>query len=328
MSYEIFANPEKADQLKWHVLKNRSFSGSISIRITLLAPHPSHLESTSDVLAFAATELERLGVTWLFPDGDEWVIDLDRLRADISDTSILPSWAVGRRRDTVSVTPGMFFIEDAANGQIYGTGIDYKERAPANTRFFDGVDMHLHVDKEDAFRKLGEHLQELEDKVTGKPKTVVANLKPDLAFMISDKLRAVVIGDLEDIDRGLSVGSAKPTMISCGSALEGVLLDVLDRRRDIASSYMKRAQDWPERVSLKQLVEIALKNDLLTATAAKLGETITEHRDLIHPLRCASTDIHVDNTTAETMVQLLKVAVRDLAKAARDRKIDAYVNRT
>ncbi|MBX7192623.1 MAG: hypothetical protein K1X94_11225 [Sandaracinaceae bacterium] len=161
----------------------------------------------------------------------------------------------------------------------------------------------------------------------------LAGLLSMLSFLHDDDLKAIVKRDLEDLAVSAANGAWKPCLLLCGSILEGVLVDVLDRNRAVAGTYMGKKR-FPEDASLNQLVVIAadpkLLDDggfLLSSTAAGLAGTITEHRDLIHPHAQVRGRINVDRPTAGAMVQVLELVLRDLADADARGDVAAYVTK-
>jgi hypothetical protein len=122
-------------------------------------------------------------------------------------------------------------------------------------------------------------------------------------------------------------------MLLGGSILEGILVDVLDRNRALASSYMKKRR-FPEEASLQDLIAIAGDSalldpprHLLTPTSIALANAVTDHRDLIHPHSEARRRILVDEATARAVVHLLTIVVRDLVEANERGDIAAYENK-
>jgi len=53
---------------------------------------------------------------------------------------------------------------------------------------------------------------------------------------------------------------------------------------------------------------------------------LTDHRDVVDPQAEIRQGIRVDRTTAEAMLMLLKVVVRDLAEAEKEGLLDLHAN--
>ena len=158
----------------------------------------------------------------------------------------------------------------------------------------------------------------------------VDELAKQLGFVADHDLAGVVTRDLSELGRVTGVGGSKSSLLLCGSVLEAILVDVLDRNRAVAGSYMGRRK-FPDDASLNDLIRIAsdakLIDDtryLLSSTAAGMAGTITEHRDLIHPHAELRGRMRVDNATVEAMIHLLGLVVRDLAEAEARGDIAAY----
>jgi hypothetical protein len=153
------------------------------------------------------------------------------------------------------------------------------------------------------------------------------------ALMQSEELRALVVRDLAELEDAIRFGLAKSSLLLGGSILEGLLVDVLDRNRAVASSYLKKRR-FPEEASLPDLIGIAgdaalldAPRHLLTPTSVALAKAVTDHRDLIHPHAEARGRIRVDMATAQAVVHLLTVVVRDLNEAKQRGDIQAYVDK-
>ena len=142
--------------------------------------------------------------------------------------------------------------------------------------------------------------------------------------MVDADLRSIVDRDLDELDAAIRAGLHKCSAILAGSIVEALLIDMLDQNRAIASSHLKRKK-FPEEASLGELVTIATAEGLLEAMATGLVEHLKDFRDLVHPDRERRTKPKVDATTAAALVSLLGLVVRDLASAAVDGKLAAYV---
>jgi hypothetical protein len=152
-------------------------------------------------------------------------------------------------------------------------------------------------------------------------------------LMESDEMRAIVIRDLAELKHAIRFGLAKSILLLAGSILAGLLVDVLDRNRAVASSYMRKRR-FPEDASLPDLIGIAgdatlldANRYLLTPTSTALAKALTDHRDLIHPHAEARGRIRVDKATAHALVHLLGVVVRDLNEARQRGDVQAYVDK-
>jgi hypothetical protein len=143
-------------------------------------------------------------------------------------------------------------------------------------------------------------------------------------------LREIVEHDLGELERALVDGLPKAAVLLSGSILEAVLVDVLDRRHDLASPYLKKKR-FPDDAGLDDLLQIAASADLvgdgrrlLGPSALAMGSALKEHRDLIHPHAQLRKHIAIDRDTARAMASLLRLVVRDLRAAWEDGTISAY----
>ncbi len=159
---------------------------------------------------------------------------------------------------------------------------------------------------------------------------VLANVGDLLA---NDELRDIVTRDVAELGRAVEAGLAKSIMLLGGSILEGILIDVLDRNRALAATYMKKRR-FPDDASLQDLVAIAgdaalldPPRHLLTPTSVALAKAVTDHRDLIHPHAEARGRILVDDTTAQALCHLVIIVVRDLLDAKERGDVAAYESR-
>lgn len=149
---------------------------------------------------------------------------------------------------------------------------------------------------------------------------------PCIDFIEDASMDAIVKSDLRELDGALRHRLHKSAVLLCGSILEAVLIDVLDRRRDLASSYLKKKK-FPDDASLDDLLLVAGNEGLVSETARQVGVAVKDHRDLIHPHRQARERVAVDGDTAQAMLVLLRLVVRDLRRAHEDGRVKTYVDK-
>lgn len=162
--------------------------------------------------------------------------------------------------------------------------------------------------------------EEAQASVPSQPAEIpVSDLRESLGFLSDGILRDIIERDLAELETAIRNGLNKATLLLCGSILEASLIDVLDRRHDIASSLFLKKRKFPDDASLDDLLGIAGTKDLpgdglriLTETAVSLGCAVKDHRDLIHPHREVRSGIKVDSDTAKNMIHLLRLVIRDL----------------
>jgi hypothetical protein len=141
-------------------------------------------------------------------------------------------------------------------------------------------------------------------------------------------LRRIVQQDFEEMSTCLDAKAVKAALLLAGSACEGLLIEALQRNAPVAQSYFKRAQDFPDRASLEQLVDAAVKESLISTASADFAPEINKYRDLIHPHRFRRGDIKVTPATARLIANAAVVLAADLADAASDGRLAAFENKS
>lgn len=150
---------------------------------------------------------------------------------------------------------------------------------------------------------------------------------PDLSWVSDTALRRIVEQDFDEMSACLDAKAAKAVLLLAGSACEGLLIEALQRNAPIAQSHFKRPQEFPDRASLEQLVEVAVKEGLISTASADFAPEMNKYRDLIHPHRFRRGDIKVTLATARLIANAAVVLATDLADAANDGRIAAFESR-
>ena len=172
--------------------------------------------------------------------------------------------------------------------------------------------------------------EDVRSHATGTPKAFDVDVTgpelatPDLSWMRDAILRRIASADFEEMSACLQCGAHKSALLLAGSACESMLLDMLERNVIIAKTYLRKAEDFPDRASLEQLVGAATDQGLVTATALHLAPAMKNYRDLIHPHRVRIGNIKVDVHTAKLLAQAAVIIGRDLRDAASDGRADAF----
>lgn len=151
-----------------------------------------------------------------------------------------------------------------------------------------------------------------------------ASTVPPLAFLVSADLRRVVEADLRELELLRQAGAAKALFILAGSLVEGVLVDVLGRREDLAQSILKKNGKWPNDAGLAGLIEGAARFGLVQPSVKSLLEVLKDYRDLVHPARMATTKLRARQDTAELVLQAVRVVLADLEEARTQGRLTAY----
>ncbi|MBU2463481.1 MAG: hypothetical protein KKG02_03430 [Candidatus Edwardsbacteria bacterium] len=148
-------------------------------------------------------------------------------------------------------------------------------------------------------------------------------VKGVLELIKEPKLRDSIESDLKELGMARDLPVPKIKIIMCGIIVESLLLDILNRRPDIAQTYLQNHNKWPDQASLDKMLYIANKEGLITETS-DIVKSIKNHRDLVHPYRAVNTNIIIDDTTSHAIISALRVICRDIQKANDDGKIKEY----
>lgn len=140
-------------------------------------------------------------------------------------------------------------------------------------------------------------------------------------------LRRIAGDDFAEMRVCLESAAHKAALLLAGSACESMLLDMLERNSTIAKTYLKKPDDFPDRVSLELLVTAAVTEGLVTDTALHLAPMVKNYRDLIHPNRVRRGNITVDMHTAKLLAQTAVIIGRDLQAADVDGRASAFENK-
>ncbi len=145
-----------------------------------------------------------------------------------------------------------------------------------------------------------------------------------LDFVSDQALQAILRRDLEELVSAVSAGLDKSVAMLAGSIMEAVLVDVIDRRPDLAQGYMGKKK-FPSDASIDKLVEIAVAENLLDSLATSLVDSIKDYRDLIHPDRERRLRTKLDGATTASLLALLRLVLRSLHDARSQGRIDNYM---
>src|SRR5882724_9676901 len=155
-------------------------------------------------------------------------------------------------------------------------------------------------------------------------------LLDDLAvsYEMDTSLGDILWRDANDVEAARDAGLHKSVLLLSGSILEAVLVDVLEKRHDLAEPMFKRLRkananrQFPDDASLPDLLALAT-GELVAGLAPLLGpahkpvaQTVIDHRDLIHPHReVRRTQLRINQHSSEALYSFLCVVLHEVAEA-------------
>lgn len=147
-----------------------------------------------------------------------------------------------------------------------------------------------------------------------------------LARLLRDpQLTDVISARLEELSRVFSVGAWQSALFLLGSAMEGVLLDVLSRNEGKAETVLpqRRRTSRLEDSGLGDLLIAAEELNLVNGHVRAMAAGVKEFRDLIHPFRATASNhrataeaVRASAIAFENMVVEMDQAIDDGRMAA------------
>jgi hypothetical protein len=166
------------------------------------------------------------------------------------------------------------------------------------------------------------------DASTPSAMAVGEQLVPSLAFLSSDSLRRVVEADLRELNVLRASAASKAIFVIAGSLIEGVLVDVLNLRPDLAEQLLKKGHPkWPKDAGLSDLIDGAVRFNLIQPSVVGSLQVLKDYRDLVHPVNMSTTKLRARPDTAGLVLQALNVILQDLEEARLAGRITEYQNR-
>ena len=136
----------------------------------------------------------------------------------------------------------------------------------------------------------------------------------------NEPLENVLKQRVDEIQKALTKNMPLSVIFLCGSTLEGLLLDVISRNPKIfnqaqsapknQNGKVKKFQDW----SLKDMINVAHKVELLDLDVKKHSHTLRDFRNYIHPLQQSYSNFFPDIETAKISWQVLQAAISQIIK--------------
>ena len=136
---------------------------------------------------------------------------------------------------------------------------------------------------------------------------------PNLSFVKDKKLKSFAVTAAEEACRCFESNCFIAAVVLAGSATEAVLLDLLLQQ---SPKKLKKTHEELHRERLSDLLNSALKLELLGKSAARLGHLIREHRDLVHPARALRERTTPSRGKAEISLGILRDICEELANEA------------
>ena len=176
---------------------------------------------------------------------------------------------------------------------------------------------------------LEHHLPTRHPDAASLPGDVIASIREtrtiSLDFVDDADLKGILERDLDELEHAARDGLHKCVAMLGGSIAEALLVDVLDRRRDIAQGYMAKHKKFPADASIDQLVAIAKDEKLLDAACEALVAPLRDYRDAIHPDKERRVRAKIDDASTSALMALLRLVCRSLRDANSDGRVAAYI---
>lgn len=145
-------------------------------------------------------------------------------------------------------------------------------------------------------------------------------------ILCQDRLAEVIEARLDEFNLVCSAEAWQSATIILGSAMEGVLLDVLRRNEGKAVSALPNKKRAPklEDVGLGDLVSAAESLNLVHSQAKQLALGLKEFRDLVHPNRAATSTYRASGERVRACAIAFENVVGDLDQAIDDGRIQEF----
>lgn len=193
------------------------------------------------------------------------------------------------------IQPWLFFLE----GSEWKSGSTVGEDGAWTIRPNELILRYRSVDSWDDYLAVANRERESSQYLGGDRQmgAVSQPVSPDLSsakghlrrLLRGDLLSAVIEGRLDEFDRVFAADAWLAAMIILGSAMEGVLLDVLTRNAGKAETALPNPRRKLQEAGLGDLVHAAAALKLVNAHVKAMMSGVKELRDLVHPNRATSS---------------------------------------
>jgi len=134
----------------------------------------------------------------------------------------------------------------------------------------------------------------------------------DFLFIDDKKLREVLRSDFIEAQKSFSVEAYKACGLLCGGLIEGMLLDIVQKRSGESIN--------PDSISLTQLIDRSSKLDLVSQAVSNFAKGARDIRDTIHPRAEVRQGYRASRDEAEMLLQLIKLIYNDLSNNSTEGK--------
>ena len=148
-----------------------------------------------------------------------------------------------------------------------------------------------------------------------------------LGWMRDPVLREIAEGDMREVDSCIAVGAWKAALLLSGSACETMLLEVLERNARISASYMRKAEQFPDKTSLDDMIRAAEAEKLIKSLALTIAPALRAYRDLIHPNRARQATFTVSENSVLAIAHSVRVIAEELEAAHVDGRLAAFLSK-
>ena len=119
---------------------------------------------------------------------------------------------------------------------------------------------------------------------------------------------------VDEAQKALSAKAWLSVIFMCGSALEGILLGIVEERPELFKGKFKGKKDLHDR-SLAELIDVAYDAELLKLDVKRFSHVLRDFRNYIHPYQQMVANFTPTEDTAKICRQVLKAAVANLIDA-------------
>jgi hypothetical protein len=134
-----------------------------------------------------------------------------------------------------------------------------------------------------------------------------------LAFITDSALRDSIRVDLSTASSALHNGEWKAATVLAGSAVEALLLWVIQSHAAQLAALSNKPRGTPEGWGLGDLIDVAERLNVIERNTAAQARLAKNFRNLIHPGRIQRTQEVCDRATALTALASAELVVRDIS---------------